>query len=420
MELSQLPSIITNFLSQNLFTSLVAIIGLLGSGFFSYKRRVKPNQKPIGEFFSDHKMLSPPMARPAYSDRMAYVLAEMSDLAYFEFEGPSKFINDAVKSMVDLKFDDTDSIREFLDAFSEDALLGHNISVDILRKLLKNSGFDLIETINVKTSQAFVCRRNVASEQPYLVIAFRGTENKISDWLTDANAVPTEIGSSKVHTGFHNAFSVNTDESGRTIENILSDILDSNEAIGENGSPLPVFITGHSLGGALALLATRQLTSDINGACYTFGAPRVASYEYFENIKTPVYRVTNSSDIVPKIPPGALNVLFVNSMKALTILTSFYPPVSRFFSQLEVLIDKLNGYRHFGDLRYLTDVAEGRFQDVKLLNNPPAIDRLIWFWKHICASFKAPAKSHSMLLYRKKIYQVACDRNRKVVHKSKS
>jgi hypothetical protein len=419
MEFSELFSIFTGFLSQNSLISLAILVApvVIGTGFFSYKRRVSPNKKPVGEYFVDHNMLSPPMERPAYSDRMAYVLAEMSDLAYFEFEGPSNFISDAVKSMVNLKLDNTDSIHEFLVTFREDALLGHNISVDLLRKLLKNCGFDLIETINVKSNQAFVCKRNVVNEQPYLVIAFRGTEDKISDWLTDAYAVPTQVGSIKIHTDFNNAFSVNTDENSRTVESILSDILKSHQTLGDNGSLLPLFLTGHSLGGALALLATRQLASDINGACYTFGGPRVASYEYFENIKTPVYRVVNSSDIVPKIPPGALNVLFVSLVKALSILTCFYPPISRFFRKFEVMIDKLNGYRHYGDLRYLTDVAGGRFQDVKLLSNPPAIDRLIWFWKHIFASIKAPLISHSMLIYRKKIYQIACDRNRKVKNK---
>ena len=38
-------------------------------------------------FFERHEaLLSPPMERPAYSDRMAYVLAEMSALAYYRFE----------------------------------------------------------------------------------------------------------------------------------------------------------------------------------------------------------------------------------------------------------------------------------------------------------------------------------------------
>ena len=40
--------------------------------------------------------------------------------------------------------------------------------------------------------------------------------------------------------------------------------------------------------------------------------------------------------------------------------------------------DKLNGYRHFGDLRYLTDVTEGRSHDVRLLSSSPAIDRMLW------------------------------------------
>ncbi len=418
MEFSELFSIFSDFLSQNSLTSLgiISFFGFLCTGFFSYRRQTTSNKNLIGDFFVDQDMLTPPLERPAYSDRMAYVLSEMSDLAYFKFEGPSSFITDAVKSIVDLKLDETESIRDFLDEFSENALLGHNISVDLLRKLLKKSGFDLLETINIKSSQAFVCKRNVEKEQSYLVIAFRGTEDEISDWLTDIYALPTHVGSTKVHTGFNNAFRVNTDK-GKTIENILSDILKSEQALSDKGDLLPLFLTGHSLGGALALLATKHLASDVNGACYTFGAPRVASYEYFDNIKTPVYRVVNSSDIVPKIPPGAITALFMNLFKALAFLSSFSLSLSNFFRKLEEMIDKLNGYRHYGDLRYLTDVAEGRFKDVKLLSNPPAIDRLIWFWKHIFATVKAPLRSHSMLIYRKKIYQVACDRNCKVINK---
>ena len=74
-------------------------------------------------------------------------------------------------------------------------------------------------------------------------------------------------------------------------------------------------------------------------------------------------------------------------------------------------MDKLNGYRHFGDLRYLTDVAEGRFHEVKLLRNPPAIDRIIWFGKHVAKSLLIPLKCHSMAGYRKKLTYVANARN---------
>ena len=179
-------------------------------------------------------------------------------------------------------------------------------------------------------------------------------------------AVPTEEGRTKVHTGFLEAFNVKSDQDGKTARDRVEEIINSPEVKDESGEPLPLFITGHSLGGALALLATKLLAPDINGACYTFGAPRVANYEYFENLKTPVYRVVNSSDIVPRVPPGAGMTLLVGSVQILSWLTGFVPVLSSLFNRVESLLDKLYGYRHFGDLRYLSDVASGRFKDVKV------------------------------------------------------
>ena len=90
-------------------------------------------------------------------------------------------------------------------------------------------------------------------------------------------------------------------------------------------------------------------------------------------------------------------------------MTRFAPPVSAAFDKLEELLDKLNGYRHFGDLRYL-NVAEGRFDTVRLLSNPPAIDRVVWMWKRVAKSFFVPVKSHGMSIYRKKLLHIANER----------
>ena len=75
------------------------------------------------------------------------------------------------------------------------------------------------------------------------------------------------------------------------------------------------------------------------------------------------------------------------------MLTSVAPPVSALFDKLEEFLDKLHGYRHFGDLRYLSDVAEGRFDTVRLLSNPPAIDRVMWLWKRIAKSISYRSKA---------------------------
>ena len=196
------------------------------------------------------------------------------------------------------------------------------------------------------------------------------------------------------------------------MKQIVEDILDGQDAKGQDGNRLPLFITGHSLGGALALLATRLVAPNVDGACYTFGAPRIGNYEYFRFIKTPVYRIVNSTDIVPRVPPGAGMIVLIGIARALSWLSDFIPGASSVFDKIEEVLDRLNGYRHFGDLRYLSDVAEGRFKDVRLLENPPATDRVVWAFRRMAKSCFVPVKSHNMNIYRNKLLRIANDRNR--------
>lgn len=414
MDLASMLSSLTDFFSNDSWSALstvLAAFGITGTAIFSFLRRCTPakDEAKIGQYFGDAKLLAPPNRRPAYSDRMAHVLAEMSDLAYYEFEGASGFIVDAAKQVQCLNVTNTVDVQEFLESFSSKLMGNRVINVSILTNLLKASGFDLLSTINVEDTQGFACKRNIPGDE-YVVIAFRGTEKKVSDWLTDLNAVPTQIGKEKVHTGFLKAFSQKKGADGKTVSENIEDIINSPDVKDHAGAQLPLFITGHSLGGALALVATKSLAPNIRGACYTFGAPRIANYEYFEEVKTPIYRVVNSSDVVPRVPPGALMALWVNAAKLLSWATALIPVVSSLFDKLESVLDKLNGYRHFGDLRYLTDVATGKFENVKLLSNPPAIDRIMWLWKNLASSLFFSIKSHSMKIYRKKLRYIASDR----------
>ena len=283
----------------------VAAAATVGTAIFAYIRRPKSSPTEAGPYFTDAALLSPPLTRPAYSDRMAYVLAEMSDLAYYQFEGQRGFVDDAVENAMSLDLTDDTNVREFLEKFSTELMSGRRLQLGSMKKILSNSGFSLLDVIDINETQGFACKRIAENEPPYLVLAFRGTEKKISDWLTDARCVPTVEGKSKVHSGFLEAFAVKEDADGKTVKDAVEDILAGDEAKDENGEPLPLFITGHSLGGALALLATKLVAPDVNGACYTFGAPRVGNYECFRFLKTPVYRIVNSSDMVPRVPPGA-------------------------------------------------------------------------------------------------------------------
>ena len=401
-----------------------AVAAAARAAILAYVRRPKSILKERARYFTDEKLLTPPLTRPAYSDRMAYLLAEMSALAYYPFEQRDGALDAVVDELLELDTTNKVTVREFLDQFSTDLLSGRHLKAGALERILANSGFKLLGLIHVDETQGFLCKRTVEGERPYLVLAFRGTEKKVSDWLTDARCVPTteDKTNAKVHTGFLEAFTVKRHATtGKTAIEVVKEILRQPEALDgvqgdqkaeDQGKNWPLYITGHSLGGALALLATKLVAHDLNGACYTFGAPRIGNYEYFRFIKTPVYRIANSADVVPRVPPGPLMIVLRGAARAMSWLTGFMPAVAQLFDRAEETLDRLKGYRHYGDLRYLSDVAEGRFQDVRLLSNPPAADRVMWAFRRLVRVILVPLKSHNMDIYRKKLAHIANERNR--------
>lgn len=46
-----------------------AAVPTLGTAIFAYIRRPKSSMSQVGPYFTDKKLLSPPLTRPAYSDR---------------------------------------------------------------------------------------------------------------------------------------------------------------------------------------------------------------------------------------------------------------------------------------------------------------------------------------------------------------
>lgn len=135
------------------------------------------------------------------------------------------------------------------------------------------------------------------------VVGFRGSEETgIEDWITDVKFIPQEYpfekgsgGAMRVHGGFMEAY-----------QSVREALLGKAKEAG--GSK--IISTGHSLGGALAVL----FAADVKGVlpkkeviCYTFGCPKVGNQAYadFYNARVPqTYRVVNGADLVPKIPPA--------------------------------------------------------------------------------------------------------------------
>jgi hypothetical protein len=66
----------------------------------------------------------------------------------------------------------------------------------------------------------------------------------------------------------------------------------------------PIWLTGHSLGAALATLAAHQLGRDAVSALYTFGSPAVGDSTFASELDVPTFRFVNNSDLIPRLPPS--------------------------------------------------------------------------------------------------------------------
>ena len=125
------------------------------------------------------------------------------------------------------------------------------------------------------------------------VLCFRGTEpGEFSDIKADLNAFPDRAQEGGwVHNGFQ--------EEVNKVWNEIQFILKYSE-----GNTF--YICGHSLGGAMATIATSRLRTKVD-ALYTYGSPRVGTRKFAETIKhIPHYRHVNNNDLVCSVPPAFL------------------------------------------------------------------------------------------------------------------
>lgn len=395
------------------------IVASVGTAWHSYARRIQTNEA-LGEFFTETNLMTPPKNRIGYSDRMAYILAEMSELAYYEVEQYNNRLVTFFESITEQDIDNAGikiskkiatRLREEF-AYQNTHLGSINKEQD-LKDLLTDNDFEFIgKYIHCARTgtQGFVCRRSKSGESPYIVVAFRGSEKKISDWLTNTKATPdTSVKDGKVHSGFYSRFNGVKQQVEKSIAEAKQKYID--EKVVDSAEAIPVFFTGHSLGGALATVAIREINADGFGAAYTFGAPKVGDYEYFYKLKAPVYRVVNSSDIVPRVPPGAYTRILMGILLGAKFVFAKSETAEKLFDKAIGWVNKLKDYRHGGDLRYLTDTEYGKSDSVQLLSNPSRFDRIRWFWRHIVVSAGMPVKSHSMQIYRDKLMALANRRN---------
>jgi pimeloyl-ACP methyl ester carboxylesterase len=139
----------------------------------------------------------------------------------------------------------------------------------------------------------------------HAVLAFRGTDPiTLPNWVTDAvvRLVERDEYEGRVHRGF---------------SSVLRRTWDKVEALLEQVGDRPLFLTGHSMGGALAVLTACRLAKLGRPpvATYTFGAPRCGDRTFCARYALPTYRVVNGLDLVPEMPLASRKRLVPKGLK---------------------------------------------------------------------------------------------------------
>ena len=163
----------------------------------------------------------------------------------------------------------------------------------------------------------------VASHPNAVIVAFAGTDPiSLANWVSDFDAHLDK------DTGTAEGYRVAADVVWPDLKRLLG------KSVPPGGK---IFVTGHSLGGALAVLIAEHIDTELRDdmvveAVYTFGMPRVGDQAFADlynaRLGQRTYRLVHGEDIVPTVAPSELQ------------------------------------FRHLG--RYLPCLRQGRFDKAKL------------------------------------------------------
>jgi len=216
------------------------------------------------------------------------------------------------------------------DAFEKDYL---GFAMD-----LSSAGFKLVKTI---TDAETDTEGFLATNDEIAVLCFRGTYEVPMDVITDVAGKMINGG----HEGIYKSFASVQEK----IEEALDLVPD-----------MPLFSTGHSLGGGLAKVSVLQLPHRNWKACYTFGSPPVCDADVASRNHIPIFRVVNEGDIVPRIMElefvGDLGEFMVSAMSTVLKRKEIkIPAVVSAEEYVKSMKPDLKKYCHLGEVRYFNN-----------------------------------------------------------------
>jgi triacylglycerol lipase len=237
-------------------------------------------------------------------------------------------------------------------------------------KILENIKTDDSSFISVFGVDKNSAQAALVEHKNYLCMVFRGTD-ELEDWLDNINALSTKELFGKFHRGFWN--SVN--DVWNPINAKFKDL--------QKQRPRPLFITGHSSGGAMATVAAAKLIHEDRPftSVYTFGQPRVLTREtariFNMECKSRYFRFHNNNDIVTRVPARIMGYshigtyLYISEEKTISSEAGFW------FRFIDYFDGALNALKETGIdavedhnmSKYLAAVDEWNFHESKTRKN---------------------------------------------------
>jgi hypothetical protein len=226
-----------------------------------------------------------------------------------------------------------------------------------------------------------------------IMVTWRGTVTP-TEWYQDLqqNLVPIGHGEAKVEQGFLSIYKSKSEKTrynkSSASEQVMKEIKRQVQFYETLHEEVSVTITGHSLGGALALLNAYEVASafpKVHVSVISFGAPRVGNSDFRDemcrkNVK--VLRIVSKQDFVPQMPglifneglekfesiTGELDWLYTHVGTELTVDLESSPFLKHDFNVIG--FHSLETYLHLVD-GYISSVSTFRIKarrDVALVN----------------------------------------------------
>ena len=170
----------------------------------------------------------------------------------------------------------------------------------------EDPGFLSVRGFSKKSAQAALVEHST-----YLAMVFRGTDEP-ADWIDNLNAFPELALFGAFHRGFLHS-----------VQDLWNPLFARYSELNRQ-KPRALFITGHSLGGAMATVASSILIQEDESftSTYTFGQPRAITREtgrvYNVEAKGKTFRFQNNNDIVTRAPARIMGYTHVGTFLYIT------------------------------------------------------------------------------------------------------